>query len=85
MDYRDFTALIDPTAPKNFLQEVRDEYQFEQIAQQNDIWCIIDGVASKVDHDFNGEKLILVFSSSRKEIVGGFMKHQNRKKFIMPT
>ena len=84
MDYKGFTALIDPTDPKNCLQEVKDEYKYRQIAQQKHIWCIIDGVTPKVGHDFDGGKLILV-SSPKKEIIGDFMKHQNRKKFNMPT
>ena len=84
MDYKGFTALIDPKDPKNYLQEVKDEYTYGQIAQQKHIWCIIDGVTPKVGHDFDGGKLILV-SSPRKEIIGDFMKHQRRKQFIMPT
>ena len=69
MDYKGFTALIDPTDPKNCLQEVKNEYSYRQIAQQKQIWCIIDGVTPKVGHDFDGGELILV-SSPKKEIIG---------------
>ncbi|CAG8453147.1 13333_t:CDS:2 [Funneliformis caledonium] len=84
IDYMGFTALIDLKDSNNFLIELENEYEFRKFVQQKHVWCIIDGVSPKVNHDFDRGKIILV-SSPKKEIIGGFMKHQRCKQFNMPT
>jgi hypothetical protein len=82
IDYKGFTALIDPK--KHSVQLIRNEYDYRIFAEQKNVVCIIDGVLPKVNHDFTGPKLIMV-SSPKKELIGNFTKAQRTKKLYMPT
>jgi hypothetical protein len=84
IDYKGFVALIDLSNSKNLIINIENDDEFGEFADKKDVWNIINEVSPKVSHDFKGEKIILV-SSSKKNTVEDFFKHQMLKQFNMLT
>ena len=80
LDYETIVVLIYPSGD---LEYIRDKVQYRQIAEEENVWCIIDGKRDQVGHDFSNGKLIMV-SSPKKAIIGDFAKQWCRELF-MPT
>ncbi|GES76651.1 hypothetical protein GLOIN_2v1761221 [Rhizophagus clarus] len=70
LDYEAVTALIYPSGDTEY---VSDKVQYRQIAEEQDVWCIIDGKRDQLGHDFSNGKLIMV-SLPKKSIIGDFAK-----------
>ncbi|PKC60418.1 hypothetical protein RhiirA1_539853 [Rhizophagus irregularis] len=54
--YETVTALIYPSGDKEC---VIGKVQYRQIAEEQDVWCIIDGKRDQLGHDFSNGKLIM--------------------------
>ncbi|CAB4376823.1 unnamed protein product [Rhizophagus irregularis] len=82
IDYEGFTAWIEPNGS---LLKIKDEDRstYRQVVGQKDVWCIIDSLMPKFNHDLTG-KFIMV-SSPKKQVIEKFTKAQKSKKFYMPT
>lgn len=80
LDYEACTVLVYPSGETKY---VNGKQQYRQIAEEPDVWCIIDGKKDQVGHDFTNGKLIMV-SSPKKDIIGSFAKQDCRELF-MPT
>ncbi|RGB21947.1 hypothetical protein C1646_678189 [Rhizophagus diaphanus] len=82
IDYEGFTAWIEPNGS---ILRIKDEDRstYRQVVGQKDVWCIIDSLMPKFNHDLAG-KFILV-SSPKKQVIEKFTKAQKSKKFYMPT
>jgi hypothetical protein len=80
LDFETVTVLVYPSGDTEY---VSNKVQYRQIAEEQDVWCIIDEKRDQVGHDFSNGKLIMV-SSPRKEIIGDFGK-QGCKELFMPT
>jgi hypothetical protein len=65
------------------IEYVSNNVQYRQIAEEQDVWCIIDGKRDQVGHDFSNGKLIMV-SLPKKAIIGDFAR-QWCKELYMPT
>ncbi|CAB4427400.1 unnamed protein product [Rhizophagus irregularis] len=65
------------------IEYVSNNVQYRQIAEEQDVWCIIDRKRDQVGHDFSNGKLIMV-SSPKKAIIGDFAR-QWCKELYMPT
>ncbi|RGB24662.1 hypothetical protein C1646_594662, partial [Rhizophagus diaphanus] len=81
IDYEGFTACIYPNGE---LLEVEnhDHMLYGQIAEEENMWCIIDNVMPKFNHDLVG-KFIMV-SSPKKEFIERFTKAPRSETFYMP-
>ena len=81
IDYEGFTARISPNG--DILKvENDDRTLYGQIAEKKDVWCIIDSVMPKFNHDLIGR--FIMVSSPRKEFIERFIKAQRSEIFYMP-
>ncbi|PKC08480.1 hypothetical protein RhiirA5_376240 [Rhizophagus irregularis] len=80
LDCETFTVWIHPTGK---IYTIVNKTLYRQMAEQPNVWCIIDGKKDQVGHDFSNGKLIMV-SSPKKAIVRDFAK-QWCKSLYMPT
>jgi len=82
IDYEGFTAWIEPDGSLLKIK-AEDHETFRQVAGQKDVWCIIDSVMPKFNHDLVG-KFIMV-SSPKKQLIEKFTKAPKSEIFFMPT
>ncbi|CAI2175444.1 2944_t:CDS:2 [Funneliformis geosporum] len=80
LDYETITVWVYPSGE---IYKIENKTLYRQIAEQPDVWCIIDGKRDQVGHDFSNGKLIMV-SSPKKAIIGDFAKQWCAELF-MPT
>uniref|UniRef100_U9TGZ0 Crinkler effector protein N-terminal domain-containing protein n=2 Tax=Rhizophagus irregularis TaxID=588596 RepID=U9TGZ0_RHIID len=64
--YETVTALIYPSGDKEC---VIGKVQYRQIAEEQDVWCIIDGKRDQLGHDFSNGKLIMVHQRNQLLVI----------------
>ncbi|CAI2171110.1 11093_t:CDS:2 [Funneliformis geosporum] len=82
IDYEGFTAWIEPNGSLLKIND-KDRIIYRQVAGQKDVWCIVNSIMSKFNHDLIG-KFIMV-TLPKKKIIERFTKAQKSEKFYMLT